>query len=164
MSASISSHTVPTIDLSEIRAFCSVSGTDDDALLTMLYNAACQEVVSYAHYIAGSATITVDQEWVSSYELPYWPIGAITSVTVYDKDGVSTVDTDYTFINGILSPSESGVRMVIVYSAGEATLPADMKHAIYQRIKFGYDYGDDLPYDKPRFFDRIVTRYRRNFA
>jgi len=53
---------------------------------------------------------------------------------------------------------------VIVYTAGFAAMPKDLKHAIYQRVKFGFDFGDDMPYDKSRFFDRIVGRYRRNFA
>ena len=160
MSATITSYTIETVDLTEVKAFCRVDGSADDNLLTMLWKAACQEVTSYAHFIAGTATITVDQEWVSSYELPFWPMGAVTSVTVYN-DGVATVDTAYTLINGILVPSETGDRLVIVYAAG-GVMPEDLRHAVYQRIKFGYDYGDDLPYGKLRFFDRIAGRYRRN--
>jgi hypothetical protein len=158
-------YTPQAIDLAEIKAFCRVDGSADDSLLTFLYEAACEEALSYAHVIAGTATITADTVWVSSYELPYWPAGAITSVHVY-VDGVSTEDTEYEILDGVITPSigSEGERMVIVYTAGFAAMPKDLKHAIYQRVKFGFDFGDDMPYDKSRFFDRIVGRYRRNFA
>lgn len=157
--------TPETIDLTEIKAFCRVDGTADDTLLTFLYEAACEEALSYAHVVLGSADITADTVWASSYELPYWPVGSITSVKVY-VDGVETTDTEYELLDGVIYPSigSEGERMVIVYSAGFATMPADVKHAVYQRIKFSFDFGDDMPYAAPRFFDRIVGRYRRNFA
>ena len=159
-------YTPQAIDLSLIKSFCRVDGTADDTLLTFLYEAACQEALSYAHVVCGSATITSDTVWASSYELPYWPLGSVTSVHVY-IDGVSTEDTAYTLLDGVITPSigSEGDRMSIVYTAGFATMPKDLQHAIYQRIKFGYDFGDDMPYNAgPRFFDRIVFRYRRNFA
>ena len=93
-------------------------------------------------------------------------MGSVTSVHVY-VDGVSTHDTDFTLIDGVITPSigQDGDRMKIIYTAGFGTMPKDLQHAIYQRIKFGYDFGDDMPYNVgPRFFDRIVFRYRRNFA
>ena len=159
-------YTPQAIDLNLIKSFCRVDGTSDDTLLTFLYDAACEEALSYAHVVCGSATITADQSWASSYELPYWPLGSVTSVHVY-VDGVSTQDTEFTLIDGVITPSigQDGERMKIVYTAGFSTMPKDLQHAIYQRIKFGYDFGDDMPYNVgPRFFDRIVFRYRRNFA
>jgi len=159
-------YTPEAINLTEVKAFCRVDGTADDNLLTFLYEAACEEALSYAHVVAGSATITADTVWVSSYELPYWPEGTITSVHVY-IDGVSTEDTEYELLDGVILPSigDEGDRMIIVYTAGYPSMPKDLKHAIYQRVKFGYDFGDDMPYNVgPRFFDRIVFRYRRNFA
>jgi hypothetical protein len=159
-------YTPQAISLDEVKSFVRVDGSSDDNLLTFLYEAACEEALSYAHVVLGSATITSDTVWASSYELPYWPLGSITSVHVY-VDGVSTEDTEYELLDGVISPSigEEGDRMVIVYTAGYASMPKDIKHAIYQRIKFGYDFGDDMPYNVgPRFFDRIVGRYRRNFA
>jgi hypothetical protein len=158
-------YTPEAINLSEVKAFCRVDGADDDNLLTFLYEAACDEALSYAHVVCGSATITSDTVWASSYELPYWPLGSVTSVHI-TIDGVSTHDTEYELLDGVVSPSigDEGDRMVIVYTAGFAAMPKDLKHAMYQRIKFGFDFGDDMPYEKPRFFDRIVFRYRRNFA
>jgi hypothetical protein len=159
-------YTPQAIDLAGLKSFCRVDGSDDDNLLTFLYEAACEEALSYAHVVVGSANITSDTVWGSSYELPYWPLGSVTSVTVY-VEGVATVDTEYEILDGVISPSigEEGDRMVIVYTAGYAAAPKDLIHAIYQRVKFGYDFGDDMPYNVgPRFFDRIVFRYRRNFA
>lgn len=159
-------YTPEAIDLSLIKSFCRVDGTADDTLLTFLYEAACNEALSYAHVVCGSATITSDTVWSSSYELPYWPLGSVTSVHVY-IDGVSTQDTAFTLLDGVITPSigSDGDRMTIVYTAGFATMPKDLEHAILQRVKFGYDFGDDMPYDRgPRFFDRVAFRYRRNFA
>ena len=158
-------YTPQAIDLAEIKAFCRVDGSADDSLLTFLYEAACEEALSYAHVIAGTATITADTVWVSSYELPYWPVGSITSVHV-TVDGTRTEDTEYEVLDGVIFPSigSEGDRMEIAYTAGFATMPKDIQHALYQRIKFGFDFGDDMPYTQPRFFDRIVFRYRRNFA
>lgn len=158
-------YTPQAIDLSLIKSFCRVDGTADDTLLTFLYEAACNEALSYAHVVCGSATITAETVW-GVYELPYWPLGSITSVHVY-IDGVSTQDTAFTLLDGVITPSigSDGDRMTIVYTAGFATMPKDLEHAILQRVKFGYDFGDDMPYDRgPRFFDRVAFRYRRNFA
>lgn len=66
-------YTPQAIDLDTIKAFCRVDGTGDDTLLTFLYEAACEEAMSYAHVVLGSATITADTVWVSSYELPTGP-------------------------------------------------------------------------------------------
>lgn len=158
-------YTPQAINLDQVKSFCRVDGTADDNLLTFLYEAACEEALSYAHVVLGSATITADTVWVGSYELPYWPTGNITSVYV-TIDGTSTLDEDYEVLDGVIFPSigSDGDRMEITYTAGFATMPKDIQHAVYQRVKFGYDFGDDMPYTQTRFFDRIVFRYRRNFA
>ena len=109
----------------------------------------------------------MDTEGAASYALPLGPVTAITSVTAYDEEGTSTVLAlydDYDFINTVISLDETPARMVIIYTCGDTNPPADVKHALYQRVKFGYDYGDDLPYNTNRFFDRLAFRYRQNFS
>jgi hypothetical protein len=163
----VSSYTPISVNLTELKAFCRVDGSADDALLTMLFGAAVEEFNSYTGYRLGATTVTVDTEGAAQYALPLGPVTAITSVTAYDDEGVSTVLAlydDYTYINTTLALNETPARMVIVYTCGDTNPPADIKHALYQRVKFGFDYGDDLPYNTNRFFDRLAFRYRQNFS
>lgn len=163
----VNSYTPISVNLAELKSFCRVDGSADDALLTMLFSAAVEEFNSYTGYRLGATTVTVDTLGQASYTLPLGPVTAITSVTAYDDEGVSTVLTlydDYDYINTVISLDEVPARMVIVYTCGDTNPPADVKHALYQRVKFGYDYGDDLPYNSNRFFDRLAFRYRQNFS
>ena len=163
----VSSYTPISVNLTELKSFCRVDGSADDALLTMLFSAAVEEFNSYTGYRLGATTVTVDTLGQASYTLPLGPVTAITSVTAYDDEGVSTSLTlydDYDYINTVISLDEVPARMVIVYTCGDTNPPADVKHALYQRVKFGYDYGDDLPYNSNRFFDRLAFRYRQNFS
>ena len=163
----VSSYTPISVNLTELKAFCRVDGSADDALLTMLFSAAVEEFNSYTGYRLGSTTVTVDTVGAASYTLPLGPVTAITSVTAYDDEGVTTVLAlydDYNYINTVLTLDETPARMVIVYTCGDTNPPADVKHALYQRVKFGFDYGDDLPYNTNRFFDRLAFRYRQNFS
>jgi len=149
-------YTPAAINLTEVKAFCRVDTSADDSLLTFLYNAACEEALSYAQVVVGTATVTVVTNWADFYSLPFWPIGAITHVKVDD-----VADTEYTLLNGVLTPSIEGDKLEVVYAAGYgANTPKDIIHAIYQRVKYGYDYGDDLPQATPRFFDRVLFRYK----
>lgn len=162
----VNSYTPISVNLTELKSFCRVDGSADDALLTMLFSAAVEEFNSYTGYRLGATTVTVDTLGQASYTLPLGPVTAITSVTAYDDEGVSTALTlydDYDYINTVISLDKVPARMVIVYTCGDTNPPADVKHALYQRVKFGYDYGDDLPYNGTRFFDRIAFRYRQNF-
>lgn len=163
----VSSYTPISVNLTELKSFCRVDGSADDALLTMLFSAAVEEFNSYTGYRLGATTVTVDTLGQASYTLPLGPVTAITSVTAYDEEGTSTVLAlydDYDYINTVISLDETPARMVIVYTCGDTNPPADVKHALYQRVKFGYDYGDDLPYNTNRFFDRLAFRYRQNFS
>ena len=163
----VSSYTPISVNLTELKSFCRVDGSADDALLTMLFSAAVEEFNSYTGYRLGATTVRVDTEGAASYALPLGPVTAITSVTAYDEEGTSTVLAlydDYDFINTVISLDETPARMVIIYTCGDTNPPADVKHALYQRVKFGYDYGDDLPYNTNRFFDRLAFRDRQNFS
>ena len=133
----------------------------------MLFNAAVEEFNSYTGYRLGATTVTVDTVGSAQYALPLGPVTDITSVTGYDDQGNATVLSlydDYTIADATLTLNQSWATMVIIFEAGDTNPPADVKHALYQRVKFGYDYGDDLPYNSNRFFDRLAFRYRQNFS
>ena len=149
-----------SVDLGEVKDFVRVDTDAHDTLLAMLVESAQEECFNRTHMVFGSAGFTVTNfNQVAQLALPYLPVTAVTSVTL---DGeLATVDEDYYVQDDLIIIAKSYTDKVeVVYTAG-AALPADVKHAIMQRVKYGYDYGDDLPMGKtPRFFDRVTDRYR----
>lgn len=158
----LSNITHSTVALGEVKDFVRVDTDAHDVLLQTLIDSAQQECLNITHNMFGSATVTLKRwEQVYSIDLPYGPIVSITSV---ELDGVAAVvDTDYELKGNYLDIKTAYTDTIeVVYAIGE-TLPADVKHAIFQRVKYGYDYGDDLPSaSTPRFFDRIIGRYRHH--
>lgn len=149
-----------TVSLEEAKLFVRVDTDAHDSLLTMLIEAAQEECFARTHIVFGTATFTVTNfNQVTQLALPYGPV---TSVTEVRLDGVAVVeDTDYYVQDDLIIIATSYTDKVEVDYAAGAALPADVKHAILQRVKYGYDYGDDLPSaSTPRFFDRVTDRYR----
>lgn len=155
----VQSQALAAIDLDELKSFVRVDGDDHDALLGVLAESALQEAFNISHCCFGEATIQLERwERFGSIQLPYYPLKTVTEVLL---DGVAAVEgTDYTiegrYIN-ILTDYEESIK--ITYTVG-TTLPADVKGAVYQRVKYQYDFGDDLPYPNARYFDNILARYR----
>lgn len=152
--------TFSEVTLVEAKAFVRVDTSAHDALLTMLIEAAHEECFSRTHCVFGTAEITVKRyDQCYSIQLPYYPIASIDAVLL---DGVAAVlDTDYNFQDGYLNILTPYIESVECTYTCTGTLTADVKHAILQRVKYGFDYGDDLPQNQlPRFFDRVVDRHR----
>jgi hypothetical protein len=149
------------ITLDEVKAFVRVDTDAHDALLAILVAAAQEECFAVTHTVFGTAEFLLKRfQQCYSIDMPYGPIATID---VVELDGVAAVlDTDYNwqppYLN-ILTPYTTSVHVEYTCTA---TLPADVKHAILQRVKYGFDYGDDLPQNGPRFFDRIIGRYRHH--
>ena len=152
--------TFSEVSLVEAKAFVRVDTDAHDALLTMLIGAAHEECFGRTHCVFGEAEFTLTRwDQVYSIQLPYGPILDVEEVLLDDVAAV--LDTDYTFTDGYLNllvPYTTKVECT--YTVGMA-LTDDVKHAILQRVKYGFDYGDDLPqHQLPRFFDRVVDRHR----
>ena len=143
------------ITTAEAKKYCRVDVTNDDGLIDDLINSAQEEALGFTHVIFGTATITLKVYTYSScLKVPYHPLVSVTSVLL---DGVAY--TDYTVKGDSIYIDEFYEEAVIVYTAGR-DMPADVKTAILQRVKFNYDFSDDLVYEKPRFFERVLFRYR----
>lgn len=147
------------ITLSDVKAFVRVDTDAHDALLTDLTNAAMYECFNLTHCVFGTATAVL-QRWevLDRVDLPYAPVTAITEVML---DGTVVDASNYEIQSNILKIDAGySETLKVTYTVGMA-MPADVKHAILQRVKYGYDYGDDLPQNQqPRFFDRVLMRYR----
>jgi hypothetical protein len=67
----VSSYTPISVNLTELKSFCRVDGSADDALLTMLFSAAVEEFNSYTGYRLGATTVTVDTEGQRNTRCPW---------------------------------------------------------------------------------------------
>lgn len=87
------------VTLDEVKAHCRVDGTDSDAVLTMLLNAAVDHLDGWTG-ILGRALVT--QTWRQDFDgfssrlrLPLGPVASITSITCRDSSGqISTISSD----------------------------------------------------------------------
>lgn len=146
----------------DLKVFVRVEGTADDALLELLWLAAQEEWISLTHNYVGEASIT----WLTygswPVSLPYYPVDSITRVDVDDvQDTEFTTDTrDARYI---VEPSVRGDKVQISFIVSQE-LNNEIKLALFQHVKFAYDFGDNLPADKVRYFDRIAMRYKQRFS
>lgn len=151
----ITSFVPATITLDEAKEYARVDTTTDDNIITTLLASAQQEALGYTHVIFGSGVISVlVQGYQEVIPLPYLPL---ISVTSFKLDGVES--TEYSVVGTCIVVTATYEECEILYDAGRDQ-PDDVKLALLQRVKFTYDYPDDMVYEKTRFFERIMFRYR----
>lgn len=149
------------VTLEQAKAFLRVDHSQDDTLIQDLIDQAHQEAQSYTGVYFGLASYTLEDFGSGTVYLTFpSPLVSINDVTSASPN-IEWRDN----LNG--SVTISGVpadeTFVISYDVGVNEGFEDAAGALLQRIKFAFDWGDDLPYDKPRFFDRILFRYRTVF-
>lgn len=131
----------------EVKAYCKLStGTAEDTLLDIFITAAREQCEAYSNISFIPRTVTaIITNLCGGIFLPYGPTGAITSVT--DKDGtVLVADEGYT-IQGttwkqILTPLQDG--LIVVYAAGYATIPSELKLSILQQVFYLYENRGEI--------------------
>lgn len=138
------------VALSDVKALLDITGTDDDTVLAGMISRASAQIVSYAAnpILTGSyrETIHTGESPRGPVTLTRFPVTDITSVTLdgeavddgdWQLDGefgfVYRVDTDGHWFNW---PRFSVV--VVEYTAGFATTPADVQHAALTMIAADY--------------------------
>ena len=151
----IDTFTPDVITVDEAKKYCRVDTTSDDSLISDLINSAQEEGLGYTHVIFGTASITLKvYTYMSLIKVPYHPLVSVDSLLL---DG--EVSTSFDVQGDTIIIEDEYEEAEIVYTAGR-DMPADVKTAFLQRVKFTYDYSDDLVYDKNRFFERVMFRYR----
>jgi uncharacterized phiE125 gp8 family phage protein len=132
------------ITLSEVKEFCKVSTSSDDALLTALITAAREVCENYTNRSFGEREMIawIDNNNGSTY-LPFGPVVEITKVS--DIDGVEITDfkTKGSSFVQILSPTKI---LKIEYIAG-ISLEEVFKTAIKSQILFMYENRGDAQLD-----------------
>ena len=148
----VSPPSVEPVSLDEVKAYLRIDGTDDDALLTRLIEAARERAEEYTR----RAFIT--QEWDAVYddvtadyiELPRPPLISVTGVYYTTDAGEQTLATSAYYVDSISEPgrvillasgwpsrrSKAGlrVRYSAGYGAAASSVPGPIRQAIITAV------------------------------
>lgn len=134
-----SGDTQPLIALSEVKNFCKIDVSEDDALLLEIQLAAIEIIQDKCNIgLRQQATTAILNNGNGGAFLPYGPVGDIVSVSVNDDQ----TPTDQYRVEGlrwkqILEPRAN--RITIQYIGGYDVLPYKLKLALLQCIYYLYD-------------------------
>lgn len=151
------------LSLTEVKNYLKVSGTDEDALLTTLINAAAHHAQNYLEQAIITQTITEKyDELGTSIRLSVNPVQSVSSVQYLDADGTTQTLASTEYIadeysrRAVIEPKNSvswptvlnqrnAVTVVYVagYGATEASVPADIKLALMKIVADAYDNRQD---------------------
>ena len=116
------------ISIAEYKVWSGISGTAQDALLTVLVDAVSMEVRRWCDrnltngFESVSRTERYDGTGEQTIQLMEWPVTSVTSVTIYSADGTSNIlETDsYRFDgdSGVLSRIDPRLARYPVYAFG----------------------------------------------
>lgn len=174
------------VSLTEVKAHCRVDGTDSDAVLTILLNAAVDHLDGWTG-ILGRALVT--QTWRQDYcafftplRLAVGPVASVTSVTYYDADNVqqTLADTVYALRYdalgahidlkvdqvwpGIYARADA-ISVTYVAGTAAADVPASIKAAILLLVSHWNENREAVTEgamsELPLGVDRLIGTHRR---
>jgi len=140
--------------VADVKAFLSITGSSDDALLQTLVTNASAFVNNYCNRNLLSASYIEPRNGVGGDRLPFrqYPVTNVASVTIDGQTipasasphGFGYVfDDDMLYLRGGLFPR--GVQnVVIAYTAGFDTVPADLSQATVEIVATKYKRRTDL--------------------
>lgn len=142
------------VTLTEAKAHCRVTHSDEDTLITGLIKAATRHVEqNLSMSIAEQQWLLTLDEFADNIELLRGPVIEVDSVEYIDEAGdTQTADAELYFTDLMSRPAwivlntgqvwpatMAGVNMVsITYTAGMTAVPDDLKHAILLLIGHWY--------------------------
>jgi uncharacterized phiE125 gp8 family phage protein len=148
------------VTLAEAKAWCKVTGTEDEDILTMLITSCRQALEEYT--ASSFAEKTIHATWIKppedmEFELPYGPHISVDKVYRIDAEGTETeltVNTDY-WVYG----DQDFVLKINKYWSTKGTYASNS-----YRVEYTAGYGDDntetLPTKlKECILKEIVTQY-----
>ena len=132
----------PAVDVATAKAYLRVSGTDEDALITTLIEAATHEVETYTGraLVTRTLAVTLTRHDGGSFYLPLVPVASVASV---QRDGE---DVDFTLLGDTLV-FPSGHDVTITYDAGYGAagdVPALARLGVLRILATLYDKREDV--------------------
>lgn len=172
----------------EAKNWLKIGYSSDDDIVTSLIKAARVQVENRTNLKLFTQTVTeVYDQWPDSdeqynqyggFSLSWWPVQSVTSVAYIDEDGTSQPITSTNYIVDVVSrpariapadgytfpsvdfrPKAITVTYVAGYAA-TASIPDDLKVAMYKLIGEWYDNRADEVHRMPTAVDALLSDYR----
>lgn len=172
------------ISLTEAKDYLKVTTTAHNDLITMLIQAAREEVEIYTGKRLVTQTIAQYFEGFPSksyFTIAVSPVQSITSIQYYDTDNVlQTLSSSDYILDGNSTPARIGLNLdatwpatasrlkavTVTYVAGygnAAAVPARIKEAMYLAIADWYDNPSDPVRSLPQASHRILDKIREMY-
>lgn len=136
--------TTECVTLSELKEYCKIAYSADDALLTSLITAAREVCENYTNRSFGQREMTC---WINNNngntQLPFGPVVSITKV--YDEDNQE--QTYYTRGTSFIQIKEPRMVLKVEYVAGLEDVEEVFKTAIKAQALFMYENRGDAQLD-----------------
>ncbi len=140
------------LSLSLAKAWCRVTYTDEDMLITSLITQARDVIEQYLNVSMIDKTLTLDMTKRSSIQLPFGPVQAITSIKDSDGEGI-----DYDVKNEFLQFNQIVDYARIIYTVGYDTVPSGLILGLKQVILRYFENRGDAQNSVGLLTDEITT-------
>jgi uncharacterized phiE125 gp8 family phage protein len=142
------------VPLSTVKHHCKLTGTDEDAYLTLLIKAAARTIERDTRLalLPRSETITTVYDPCSGrIAIPRGPFLSLTSVTLHHSDGSTSAGDPEDWqhngkLPGTLSPADDysppAGKITIVYRAGSDPLPEDLQLLLMMLVAHWYEHKE----------------------
>lgn len=138
LDVSFSQESSNSLSLSDVKNWLKIDLNDEDAILQLIVTAARIEIENYVNLSLVERTVTANiVNRLGNFILPYGPVKAISSYT----DLLNNAN-DYTSKMNLINESFEGSG-IVVYTAGFAILPANLRIAWLQQCAFMYEHRGD---------------------
>lgn len=140
------------ITLQEAKDYARIDGFSEDALITSLITMARQHCESYTGKSIVLKTVTISSfTYPYQFQMPYGPLTNelnITKCVTLDQNGVETPLT-YQVVAGLFPKIQilggpQSYKFRLVYTAGFAVVPEDIKLAIKMMVNTLYERREDF--------------------
>lgn len=126
------------VTLAKVKAAGNFQSTDNDAQLQVVLDQAEAEVVKACGPLAATTVTEQARRTGKRVVLNTLPVISLTSVTATESGATITVESDDTDLaSGVIEidyPTED--VYTVVYSAGRATVPADLERAVIEMTRY----------------------------
>lgn len=139
------------VTLAEAKAFCRITDSDEDTIVTLLIAMAEEQVENFAGITLRATTYTFEYETFGNrIRLPYQPIKTVTEVrtkvdgveTILDSDSYQLIGQDEKTLK-IIAPIYGGIEIDCTAGYGVADVPSTIKLAILKTVLTNYENRQD---------------------